>query len=811
MCSLGRFTLAIVLLLAPLSGCDGRGGSSGFDLKTENAAISRALATQQCLDFQGLRICPAGESTTETPTPGSSSTATPAAAPSIDTDLGNATSIDCFQAMPGGSCTFTLRFVAHAFSSDTTFKVLSRADASSNPWVLGPNPVLVSGGEASTYDATLVLASVQGGSPNQVQLAVLAFAGASASSATEVQELNQTAATFAFVTQVLTVNVVTPTMTPTPTARPTNTPTPTRTPTATSTPGANDCCQCASSCAVPVGGMCDSSCTVIFGASCYGELLCTARTPTPTLTPSPTVTPCLRDNGDGTISDGCTGLMWEKKDQAGGLHDFSASYPWAGQCDDLTLCQPDAASATACYEATNGAVGCSQCSGGSCEFRLPIPEGTPTPSTTIWGWLVQLNQGEGFAGYTDWRIPTVDKEGNAGELETILLSTCTASGPCVRLAFDTDCPQPSLCDASHPCSAGRSCVIPTPMPGAEGTCSESGCTVTSCSCTWSGYYWSATSDVPTSTPVSTSVPTSVIPTPIPLALAYFVDFSSAYVLSDLKMLPGYLRAVRGRKTPPPTVAPGAGANDCCQCPSSCAAPVDGTCGSCAVVVGAACDGGPTCSPHTPTPTPTPCLQDNGDGTITDGCTGLTWEKKDQAGGLHDYGALYTWAGACTGNSWLCQPNAAAADTCAAQTGGALGCAQCATGTCIVDPNHSGAATTIWDWLSQLNSSGFAGYNDWQIPGLGGDGLTPELDSILAAPWPCSAFGPPCVAAPFNTDCISGCDVTTCSCTRSAPYWCATSLAIAPGAAWEVDFTDGGGGQNAPKTNGFYVRAVRGGP
>ncbi|MGD0947389.1 MAG: DUF1566 domain-containing protein [Candidatus Binatia bacterium] len=711
--------------------------------------------------------------------------------------------------MPGGSCTFTLRFVAHGFASDTTFKVLSRADASSNPWVLGPNPVLVSGGEASTYDATLVLASVQGGSPNQVQLAVLAFAGASASSATEVQELNQTAATFAFVTQVLTVNVVTPTMTPTPTARPTNTPTPTRTPTATSTPGANDCCQCASSCAVPVGGMCDSSCTVIFGATCYGELLCTARTPTPTLTPSPTATPCLKDNGDGTISDGCTGLMWEKKDQAGGLHDYSASYPWALQCGDLTPCQPDAASAAACYEATNGAVGCSQCSGGSCEFRFPVPEGAPTPTTTIWGWLVQLNQGEGFAGYTDWRIPTVDKEGNAGELETILLSTCTVSGPCVRLAFDTDCPQPSLCDASHPCSAGRSCVIPTPMPGAEGTCSESGCTVTSCSCTWSGYYWSATSDVPTPTPVSTLVPTSVIPTPEPLALAYFVDFSSASVFSDLKMLPGYVRAVRGTKTPPPTVAPGAG--DCCQCASSCAAPVDGTCGSCAVVFDAACDGEQLCALDTPTPTPTPCLQDNGDGTITDGCTGLMWEKKDQAGGLHDYSTLYTWAGVCTGDTSLCQPNAGAAAACAGQTGGAVGCAECGSGTCIVDPNQWGAPTTIWDWLNQLNSSVFGGYNDWRIPSVGQDGGRPELETILAAPYPCTGMSFPCVSAVFDTDCAPGCTVTNCSCTVSDYYWSATTDVPYSGDAWTGNFRYGGFGDNTPKAEGFAVRAVRGGP
>jgi hypothetical protein len=181
-----------------------------------------------------------------------------------------------------------------------------------------------------------------------------------------------------------------------------------------------------------------------------------------------------------------------------------------------------------------------------------------------------------------------------------------------------------------------------------------------------------------------------------------------------------------------------------------------------------------------------------------------WEKKDRAGGLNDYGATYTWAGACTGNSALCQPNAAAAAACAAQTGGAIGCGECASGTCIVDPNHIGAATTIWDWINQLNSSTFAGYNDWRVPTVGYHGTTAELETILAAPNPCE--GPlrfPCVAEPFNMNCRSECTVTACSCTQSA-----TTNLTQPGAAWEVGFAIGGFGEGAPKTNAFYARAVR---
>jgi Protein of unknown function (DUF1566) len=786
---LGRFILTIVLLLAPLAGCDGRGGSSGLDITSENAAISQALETRQCLDFQKLRVCPAGEPAAATPTPGG--------APSVETSLGNATSIDCFQSIPGGPCTFTLQFVPRAFPSNTTFEALARPDASSNPWVLGPDPVADSGTGEVSYAATLVLTSVQGGPPNQVQLAVLAFAGPSSSSPTEVQDLHQTAATFAFVTQVLAVNVVTPTMTPTPTGRPTNTPTPTR------TPGASDCCQCPSSCAAPVDGAC-GSCTVVFGATCYGEMLCTLRTPAPTLTPSPTPTPCLTDNGDGTITDGCTGLMWEKKDQAGGLHDYSTSYPWAGVCDgDLlrTPCQPDAASAAACTQATNGAVGCSQCAAGSCTFnQVPGPYPTMiTPTSTIWGWLAQLNQGAGFAGHTDWRVPSVGKEGDTAELETILLSTCTVGEPCVPSVFYSFCAPGAMCGTSSACSAGEICVY---RPGDfNGSCQTSpGCTVTSCSCTWGMYYWSAT---------------SVVSTPdLPLGSAFNVGFfANGGVRSASKDAAESVRAVRGIAIPTPTNTPGT--NDCCQCPSSCAAPANGTCGSCTAVFGAACDGGPGCSQRspTPTPTPTPCLKDNGDGTISDGCTKLMWEKKDDAGGLHEYTTFYTWAGACSGNTALCQPNAGASLACTTQTGDAVGCDQCASGTCIVDPDHSGAATTIWDWLNQLNASGFAGYNDWRIPTVGYQGDMPELETLLPPK------SDPCLAVPpvFNTNCdpnnpsTLGCSVTSCSCTASS-YWSATTFLPEPGTAESVFFLYCGsfGSGGIFKTQGYSVRAVRSG-
>ena len=71
-----------------------------------------------------------------------------------------------------------------------------------------------------------------------------------------------------------------------------------------------------------------------------------------------------QDNGDGTITDLNTGLMWEKKSADGSDHDVTKVFPWS------SLVQ-----------------------------------------ATIWDWIDAINtevaNGVGFAGYNDWRIPNV--------------------------------------------------------------------------------------------------------------------------------------------------------------------------------------------------------------------------------------------------------------------------------------------------------------------------------------------------------------------------------------------------------------------
>lgn len=143
--------------------------------------------------------------------------------------------------------------------------------------------------------------------------------------------------------------------------------------------------------------------------------------------------PRFVDNGDGTITDNQTGLMWEKKSADGTVHDKDNAYTW---CVDS---EPDL-----------------NCDGA----------GNPMDGTILSTFLATLNGGSGFAGYTDWRIPdcqelvsivsfgelspSVDATFNNGCLATCDVTACSCTG---TLFYWSSSSAPS---SSNACTAGFS-------------------------------------------------------------------------------------------------------------------------------------------------------------------------------------------------------------------------------------------------------------------------------------------------------------------------------------------------------------------
>jgi len=164
-------------------------------------------------------------------------------------------------------------------------------------------------------------------------------------------------------------------------------------------------------------------------------------TPTATATEEPTETPPrFVDNLDGTVSDVATGLMWEKKigrDEAVDgfeLHDADNRYPWGANCSgsEGVRCRTDADCPP------------QQICNASDKQRTDL---------TIFIWVDEVNRegGTGFAGYADWRVPTVE------ELRTLRAST--EAPPMTGSAFNAaGCGTACMSLADPACS----CTSPDP-------------------------------------------------------------------------------------------------------------------------------------------------------------------------------------------------------------------------------------------------------------------------------------------------------------------------------------------------------------
>jgi hypothetical protein len=147
----------------------------------------------------------------------------------------------------------------------------------------------------------------------------------------------------------------------------------------------------------------------------------------------------------------------------------------------------------------------------------------------------------------------------------------------------------------------------------------------------------------------------------------------------------------------------------------------------------------------------PGYTDNGDGTITDEVTGLTWEKLGDDGSVHDQSDTYT----------------------------------------LTDGINMKIAA--------LNAgSGFAGHTDWRLPNRR------ELDSIVD-----SGIILPSVRSVFHEECSPGCSALTCSCTEATTYWTSTAYQPDPSKNWIVEF-DHGLIRAIAASDVARVRAVRGG-
>jgi len=199
----------VMLLGVAATACDGGSGSSGFDVRSENAAIALALLEQQCVPNAGLLICPADETKGvpgNEPTPSGTPTQPPLARlPRVDTGIGTATAIACMQAASDAGCSFTLPFAPAGFPSGAVFRVAVRVNETGF-WTIGP-ALASSTMPMTSFDAPVSVGAPANVSPGSVsvQLAVLVFLKPVSAVPAQVDVLAATGADYAFVTTTLTL------------------------------------------------------------------------------------------------------------------------------------------------------------------------------------------------------------------------------------------------------------------------------------------------------------------------------------------------------------------------------------------------------------------------------------------------------------------------------------------------------------------------------------------------------------------------------------------------------------------------------
>jgi len=234
----------LVALGCALAACAGGSGSSGFDSfpSSENAAIQQALDERRCVERQGLTICPADETRALTPVaptptatgtpvnivdtpapqrtptafPAVTSSPTPTATPRspasphkpvVDTAVDASAPIPCVLDAADGSCLFLVPFAPDGFPETAVFRVAVRTLEPESTWTVGSDLSFIGSPTTPVFDAPVAIETSTRAPVESipVQIAVLAFAESRADVPSEVDELAQTGASFAFVTPQLTL------------------------------------------------------------------------------------------------------------------------------------------------------------------------------------------------------------------------------------------------------------------------------------------------------------------------------------------------------------------------------------------------------------------------------------------------------------------------------------------------------------------------------------------------------------------------------------------------------------------------------
>jgi hypothetical protein len=182
----------VVFLTALLAACGGS-GSSGFDVAPglEATLIGRAIAENRCVEGDGLLICPSG-----VPAPGPDNGMNAPGPSEVRVEAGFAGEVEC---STGGSCTLPVSVSTDGLPEGAQIRVAVRASGA-DVWQVGA-PIEVQsssggGGTVTPVDVELAGESTPG---SEAQVAVLVFLPPLGPVPTEVTELRETGASYAFV------------------------------------------------------------------------------------------------------------------------------------------------------------------------------------------------------------------------------------------------------------------------------------------------------------------------------------------------------------------------------------------------------------------------------------------------------------------------------------------------------------------------------------------------------------------------------------------------------------------------------------